>query len=57
MSTVTILTYKDAELSELPEITDLIIRSKSHFHPNKAQYVIDFVQTWGPNATILKIIF
>ncbi|MGQ3888899.1 GNAT family N-acetyltransferase [Legionella sp. CNM-1927-20] len=51
---MTILTFKNADMSELPEIVNLIIRSKSHFHPNKEQYVMDFVQTWGPNAYYIE---
>lgn len=48
------LTFKEAEISDLVEIKNLIIRSKSHFHPNKEQYVVDFVQTWGPNAYYIE---
>lgn len=47
---MTTLSFKSAAISELPEIINLIIRSKLHFHPQKEHYVIDFVQTWGPNA-------
>ncbi|MBA2709438.1 MAG: GNAT family N-acetyltransferase [Tatlockia sp.] len=51
---MTNLTFKRADISELPEMINLIIRSKSHFHPDKDQYVVDFVQAWGPNAYYIE---
>ncbi|WP_131783976.1 GNAT family N-acetyltransferase [Legionella gresilensis] len=49
-----VLTFKDADISELPEIISLITRSKSHFHPNKERYVTNFVQAWGPNTYYIE---
>lgn len=42
--------FLPATIADIQDILDLIKRSKSHFHPNKEEYVNDFVNIWGPRA-------
>ena len=44
------ITFRQATISDIPEILELIKRSKSYFHRSKEQYVNDFIKIWGPGA-------
>tara|TARA_R110000868_G_scaffold355171_1_gene616488 strand:+ start:575 stop:1048 length:474 start_codon:yes stop_codon:yes gene_type:complete len=48
------LEYRQAAISDIPEIVALMRRSKSHFHKNETQYVNIFIETWGPGAYYIE---
>ena len=42
--------FLPATISDIPDILELMKRSKLHFHLGKENYVDDFINIWGPRA-------